>query len=65
MNNTQMELSFTTPHVCPSRHANRRPSPRDPRWWFQRMRQIVDRALDWQPAPQPPAEQIVFAQWSH
>jgi hypothetical protein len=26
-------------------------------WWFQRMRQAVDGALDWQPAPPPRPEQ--------
>ncbi|HYG35233.1 MAG TPA: hypothetical protein VEC99_10640 [Clostridia bacterium] len=29
-------------------------------WWFQRMRQVVDSAVDWEPAPQPPPEQIWF-----
>ena len=27
-------------------------------WWFQRMRQIVDRACDWQPVLVPRPEQI-------
>jgi hypothetical protein len=30
-------------------------------WWFERMRQIVDRAMDWEPAPLPRPEQIWFA----
>lgn len=29
-------------------------------WWFQRMRQIVERARDWQPAPAPRPVQIWF-----
>ena len=29
-------------------------------WWFQRMRQIVDHACDWQPAGVPRPEQIWF-----
>lgn len=29
-------------------------------WWFERMRQAVDRAIDWQPAPQGPPQQIWF-----
>ena len=29
-------------------------------WWFQRMRQIVDRATDWQSAPAPRPVQIWF-----
>jgi len=27
-------------------------------WWFQRMRQVVDRAFDWQPTQAPRPEQI-------
>jgi hypothetical protein len=30
-------------------------------WWFQRMRQIVDRATDWEPAPPARPEQAWFA----
>jgi len=22
-------------------------------WWFEQMRQVVDRAFDWQPTPEP------------
>jgi len=29
-------------------------------WWFQRMRQIVDHAMDWQPAGVSRPEQMVF-----
>ena len=27
-------------------------------WWFGQMREVVNRAFDWQPAPEPRAEQI-------
>ena len=37
------------------------PSFRRAQWWFRRMRQIVDGALDWEPAPPPRPEQISFA----
>ncbi len=30
------------------------------RWWFQCMRDVVERAIDWQPAPLPPPEQTWF-----
>ena len=30
------------------------------RWWFEQMRQVVDRAFDWQPAPTGRPEQIWF-----
>jgi hypothetical protein len=29
-------------------------------WWFERMRQVVDRARDWEPTPEPRPEQIWF-----
>ena len=60
MTDAQLELSLGNPRVTPSPRANRRPSTFNSRWWFQRMRQIVDRAFDWQPAPPPRPEQIYF-----
>ena len=60
MNNTQLELSFSTLRARHLPSVTRRPSLHSPQWWFQRMRQIVDCALDWQPAPPPRAEQILF-----
>jgi hypothetical protein len=30
------------------------------KWWFRRMRGIVDRAIDWQPMPQGRPEQVYF-----
>jgi hypothetical protein len=30
------------------------------RWWFERMRQVVDSAIDWAPAPPPRPEQVWF-----
>lgn len=30
-------------------------------WWFDRMRRMVDRAVDWSPVPAPRAEQTWFA----
>jgi hypothetical protein len=59
INNQQMELGFGSGRACPS--MNRRPrGARRAGWWFDRMRQAVDRALDGQPAPPPRAEQIWF-----
>ena len=60
MTDAQLELSLGNQRVTPSPRANRRLSTFDSRWWFQRMRQIVDRAMDWQPAPPPRPEQIDF-----
>jgi hypothetical protein len=61
MTDAQLELSLGNQRVTPSPRANRRLSTFDSRWWFQRMRQIVDRAFDWQPAPPPRPEQIWFS----
>jgi hypothetical protein len=57
MFDTQIELSFEA--------ACRRLSRRERRltraqWWFERMRQVVDRAIDWKSAPQPRPEQMWF-----
>lgn len=59
MKNGQLEMSFGNTGV--SRGLNRR-SRRQSRaqWWFARMRQVVDRAMDWQPAPAARPEQIWF-----
>jgi hypothetical protein len=60
MTDAQLELSLGNPRATQSPHANRRPSTFNSRWWFQRMRQIVDCAFDWQPTPPPRPEQIYF-----
>ncbi len=31
-------------------------------WWFDQMRQVVDRALDWEPAPRFQPRQILLAE---
>ena len=55
----QMELSLEGQRVCRSM---RRPQRRTNRahWWFERMREVVDRAFDRQPAPATRPEQIWF-----
>jgi hypothetical protein len=60
MTNAQLELGFGALRVRPTLINRRRSSIRNPQWWFDRMRQIVDRALDWEPAPPPRPEQISF-----
>ena len=57
MNNQQIELTFDAsisfqPAIRRHQRQNRA------RWWFNQMRVVVDRALDWQHAPPPRAEQI-------
>jgi hypothetical protein len=57
--NEQMELEIGKTQGCPS---TRRPQRRLSRanWWFQQMREVVDKAVDWQPAPPARPEQIYF-----
>jgi len=51
MKNVQLQLSFDSNQNC-------RPQPSRPRrttrarWWFDRMRELVDRAPEWPTAPQ-------------
>ena len=52
----QLEMAFVGTPAC-STPRGRRQRLNRANWWFQRMRQIVDRACDWQPAPQPRPEQ--------
>lgn len=55
----QLEMSFdrTVAGDSPRRRRQGRAH-----WWFQRMRALVDGAMDWQPAPPPRPEQIWFKQ---
>ena len=53
----QLELAFAAATARPpAGRGQRRIS--QAAWWFQRMRQVVDRACDWQPARAPRPEQI-------
>jgi hypothetical protein len=58
MYNGQMELSLENGKLCPSLTRRQRRMSRA-QWWFQRMRQVVDRVIDPPAAPRP--EQMVFA----
>jgi hypothetical protein len=61
MMNNQLELSFDHLLVAPSPALRHRRASRA-QWWFDVMRQIVDRACDWEPAAPPRPEQIWFNQ---
>ena len=54
--NQQMEMMFNNLQSGQTR-SKRRHRPNDARWWFARMRQVVDRAFDWRPALPPRPEQ--------
>ena len=55
MKTAQLEMSFES-HTCP-RRAHRRSRQTGAQWWFARMRQVVDKAIDWNCAPQGRPEQ--------
>jgi len=55
----QMELGIENAKICPS-VVRREQRVKRARWWFDRMRQIVEQAVDRRPAPEPRPEQIRF-----
>jgi hypothetical protein len=56
----QMELGIENAKVCPS-VIRREQRARRARWWFDRMRELVEQAVDHRPALEPLAEQIWFS----
>jgi len=60
MINGQLKLSFGAGGDCHFVGRRQRRMSRA-QWWFERMREVVDRAFDWQPAAAPRPEQIWFA----
>ena len=60
MTDAQLELSLESlRHRSSQSNASRPPANRR-RWWFERMREVVERARDWHPAPLPRPEQTSF-----
>jgi hypothetical protein len=57
VSNEQLELEFqgAQRRATPPRRGENRATRAA--WWFAQMRQIVNSAMDWQPAPTPPPEQ--------
>jgi hypothetical protein len=60
LNGSQLELGLAIGKNCRTVESSRRGAGRAS-WWFERMRQLVDRATDWEPAPPPRPEQISFS----
>jgi hypothetical protein len=56
-NQKQLELGLAGANRCP-RAVKRERRLNRANWWFDHMRQVVDRALDWEPAPRFQPEQI-------
>lgn len=59
INQNQMELGLAGANRCP-RVVQRERRLNRANWWFDQMRQVVDRAFEWPPAPRFQAEQIGF-----
>jgi len=55
----QMELGIENAKLCPS-IVRREQRVKRARWWFDRMRQVVEQAVERRPAPEPRPEQIWF-----
>ncbi len=56
MTNQQMELGFSGQKLL-TRSGRRERRMTRAKWWFTNMRQIVDRAMDWQAEAEPRPEQ--------
>lgn len=55
----QLELGLAGSNRCP-RSVQRERRMNRANWWFGQMRQVVDRAFDWEPAPRFQPEQILL-----
>lgn len=59
MTNRQLEMSFGNARLC-RRTSRRQRRLSSAKWWFDRMRQVVNEATEWRPAPAARPEQIWF-----
>jgi hypothetical protein len=57
INQEQMELGLAGANRCP-RVVRRERRLNRAHWWFDHMRQVVEQAMDWEPAPRFQPEQI-------
>lgn len=66
MMNSQLELTlesnqgFVVANRRASEHRGGRRSRSRAQWWFERMREVVDAAFDWESASRPQPEQMVL-----
>ena len=58
--NEQMELVLGKSKACNSARRSQQRRMSRANWWFQQMREVVDKAVDWQPARPARPEQIYF-----
>ena len=61
INQTQLELELAAAQRCP-RSEKRQAKANRASWWFGQMRQVVDRAFEYEPAPRFHSEQILFTE---
>ncbi len=61
MNQQQMELELAGANRCP-RTVQRERRLNRANWWFSQMRQVVDRALDWEPAPRCQTQPVLLTE---
>ncbi len=61
LNQKQLELGLAAANRCP-RVVQRQQRMKRADWWFSQMRQVVDRAFEWEPAPRIQPEQILFSE---
>lgn len=54
-----MELGLKNANRCP-RVVKREQRARQANWWFNQMRQVVDHAFEWEPAPRFDTQQILL-----
>ena len=57
----QLELGLAGANRCP-RVMKREARANRANWWFGQMRQVVDRAFEWEPAPRFKPEQILLTE---
>ena len=61
LNQKQLELGLAGANRCP-RSVQRERRLNRANWWFTQMRQVVDRAFDWEPTPRFQPEQILLTE---
>jgi hypothetical protein len=61
VNQKQLELELAGANRCP-RVVQRQQRMNRANWWFSQMRQVVDRAFDWEPSPRFQPEQILLGE---
>ncbi|MDB6121114.1 MAG: hypothetical protein JWQ71_107 [Pedosphaera sp.] len=59
MTNKQLELGLAGSNQCP-RTVQRQRQANRATWWFHQMHQLVDQAVEWEPAPRFQMEEQIW-----